>query len=155
MCSWAQRLLTGEQTCDVSLQLQPAHQGCAPVSVALARPHPHSRQKLPPCTPLSFPAVREVRRLLDSLPEECEERRVENVTRVPRDRSRVDDYRVESSERGPGGARFVIRGEALERFTQMTTFEYFEGLLRFQRRGAGHKMPGHCCRAAASRFQLL
>ena len=79
--------------------------------------------------------VRAVRAALDELPEEELVRQVENVTAVPRKAmgDKVEDFTVEVEEGWGRKRRFVVRGQALEKFTQMTNFNYFEGLLRFQR----------------------
>ena len=80
--------------------------------------------------------VRAVRRVLDALPPSdlSASRTVENVTEVPRKsmRARIDDYDVDV-DRTVTPWIYTVRGEALARFTAMTNFDYFEGLLRYQR----------------------
>ena len=95
---------------------------------------------LPPPIPLSGVSgrgttelVRRVREVLDALPEPEVTRTVENTTVVPKKaRKQIDEYDL-VVDRTQTPWLFEIRGEALSRFAQMTNFDYFEGLLRFQR----------------------
>jgi GTP-binding protein len=45
---------------------------------------------------------------------------------------RIDDFTVEADPQMlPGGSRaFIVRGEAIERFTQMTNWDYYEAVKR-------------------------
>jgi GTP-binding protein len=49
--------------------------------------------------------------------------------------ARIDKFEIEPDpQQLPGGSRlFYIRGEALERFAQMTNWDYYEAVKRFQR----------------------
>lgn len=48
---------------------------------------------------------------------------------------RIDKFTVEADpQQLPGGSRlFYVRGEAIERFAQMTNWDYYEAVKRFQR----------------------
>eukprot|EP00879_Flechtneria_rotunda_P001326 GHRR01001476.1.p1 GENE.GHRR01001476.1~~GHRR01001476.1.p1 ORF type:complete len:621 (+),score=182.90 GHRR01001476.1:200-2062(+) len=61
-----------------------------------------------------------------------------NVTKVPRHfapEARIDKFTIEADPNQlPGGSRlFIVRGEAIERFAQMTNWDYYEAVKRFQR----------------------
>lgn len=80
--------------------------------------------------------VRRVRRVLDDLPdvEEIEEA-VITSGEIEREASRRADARIGEFfiEADLGGPRvFTVRGEAIERFTQMTDWSYYEATKRFQ-----------------------
>jgi GTP-binding protein len=49
--------------------------------------------------------------------------------------ARIDKFEIEADpQQLPGGSRlFYIRGEAIERFAQMTNWDYYEAVKRFQR----------------------
>ncbi|CAG9462771.1 unnamed protein product [Pedinophyceae sp. YPF-701] len=61
------------------------------------------------------------------------ERTVENVTEAPKRKSvaRIDDFEV-ARDTSTGAPVWYVSGEAIETFTQMTNFDYFESLRRFQ-----------------------
>lgn len=80
--------------------------------------------------------VRRVRKVLDDLPDEEDiEEAVITSGEVEREASRRADARIGefSIEAKLGGPRvFIVRGEAIERFTQMTDWSYYEATRRFQ-----------------------
>ncbi|KAF6255524.1 P-loop containing nucleoside triphosphate hydrolase protein [Scenedesmus sp. NREL 46B-D3] len=85
-------------------------------------------------------AVGAVRGVLDELgpAEVAPETNALNLTSVPRrfaPEARIDKFEIESDpQQLPGGSRlFYIRGEAIERFAQMTNWDYYEAVKRFQR----------------------
>lgn len=79
--------------------------------------------------------VRRVRAVLDALPPQETVRSTNNVTEAPRrsqSTDRVDDFRV-VPDYTDGRRLFFVEGKALERFSQMTNFDYYESLKRFQK----------------------
>eukprot|EP00775_Hariotina_reticulata_P013773 gene13773-13894_t len=84
--------------------------------------------------------VAAVRSVLDELgpAEVLPETNALNLTEVPRrfaPEARIDKFTVEADPNQlPGGSRlFVLQGEAVERFAQMTNWDYYEAVKRFQR----------------------
>ncbi|BDA41236.1 GTPase Obg [Coccomyxa sp. Obi] len=78
--------------------------------------------------------VRRVRDVLDTLPVEAAVRTTDalNMRELPRRMSSADisDFSVE----GPDGERrWIVSGEAIERFAAMTNWDYYEAMLRFQK----------------------
>lgn len=80
--------------------------------------------------------VRKVREVLAELPAyvptlETDALNTQKKTKTSVDKARLDDFRIESelSEERV----WYITGDALERFAQMTNWDYFEAVLRFQR----------------------
>ena len=57
-----------------------------------------------------------------------------NITKLPRKRSvvRIDEFSIEVECEG-GQRVFVLTGEAIERFAQMTNWDYYEAANRFQK----------------------
>lgn len=80
--------------------------------------------------------VRRVRSVLDDLPADDEiEEAVITSGEIEREASRRSDARIGEFfiEADLGGPRvFTVRGEAIERFTQMTDWSYYEATRRFQ-----------------------
>ncbi|KXZ51499.1 hypothetical protein GPECTOR_12g462 [Gonium pectorale] len=85
------------------------------------------------------PLVRAVRALLDELGPQplAYETNALNQTAVPAARRdvRIDEFRVVSEEGAPGspGRVYYVEGEGIERFAQMTNWDYYEAVRRFQR----------------------
>lgn len=84
--------------------------------------------------------VRAVRGVLDELgpAKPSYETNAVNVSRVPSHRSelRVDDFQVVVEEvqgAGPSGRVYYVDGAGIERFAQMTNWDYYEAVRRFQR----------------------
>ncbi|KAF8065613.1 OBGC1 [Scenedesmus sp. PABB004] len=101
-------------------------------------------ERLFPISALTGRGVREVvagvRGVLDELgpARVAPETNALNLTSVPRrfaPEARIDKFTIESDPALlPGGTRlFVVRGDAVERFAQMTNWDYYEAVKRFQR----------------------
>lgn len=101
-------------------------------------------QRLFPISAITGRGVREVvaavRGVLDELgpAEVAPETNALNLTKVPRrfaPEVRIDKFEVDPDPQLlPGGTRlFYVRGEAIERFAQMTNWDYYEAVKRFQR----------------------
>ncbi|KAK9824623.1 hypothetical protein WJX72_011807 [[Myrmecia] bisecta] len=79
--------------------------------------------------------VRQVRKVLDAMPEDeaAATSGALNITEPPRRRSdaRMDQFAIEADLSGP--RVWTVRGEAIERFAQMTNWDYYEAALRFQK----------------------
>ena len=60
---------------------------------------------------------------------------VVNQTELPKRRSeaRIDDFSIELDMDDTGKRMFVVTGEAIERFAQMTNWDYYEAANRFQK----------------------
>lgn len=79
--------------------------------------------------------VRRVRVVLDELPEEpLASVDAINATKARDTRSsdRLDEFTLEVDDSVEGAPVYVVSGAALERFTQMTNWDYYESLKRFQ-----------------------
>ncbi|PNW77357.1 hypothetical protein CHLRE_10g433100v5 [Chlamydomonas reinhardtii] len=84
--------------------------------------------------------VRAVRGVLDELgPQQLTyETNALNQTAVQRREVRIDDFTVAMEDLPPGSAStaprvFYVEGEGIERFAQMTNWDYYEAVKRFQR----------------------
>lgn len=57
-----------------------------------------------------------------------------NLTELPKKRSeaRIDNFSIDVESEG-GQRVFVLTGEAIERFAQMTNWDYYEAANRFQK----------------------
>jgi GTPase len=80
--------------------------------------------------------VRAVRKMLDEMPEEVNAletaaRNQQVKIKSTTDHARLDDFTIESEL--AEHRTWFVRGVALERFAQMTNWDYFESSLRFQR----------------------
>ena len=82
--------------------------------------------------------VRRTRGILDQLGplQQIYETNAVNVTKLPaKDKLRLDDFEIEverpQGEEGPG--IFYVDGKALEKFAQMTNWDYYESIKRFQK----------------------
>ena len=80
--------------------------------------------------------VRKVHNVLDELPAE-DERMAPVITSgeieeeaARRDDARIGEFRIEAQLSGP--RVFIVHGDAIERFTQMTDWSYYEATRRFQ-----------------------
>lgn len=82
--------------------------------------------------------VRAVRGVLDAMgPAEVQyETDAVNQTQAPKRGAAgapMDDFRVTVEEDAAGARVYVIEGEGIERFAQMTNWDYYEAVRRFQR----------------------
>lgn len=76
-----------------------------------------------------------------------------NLTEPPRGLSekRMDEFRI-SAELTEGRV-FTVEGAAVERFAQMTNWEYYEALLRFQRVLEASGKPPHLSKSLSGSNQ--
>lgn len=82
------------------------------------------------------PVIRRVREELALLPPTSTlyETQAVNAQQVPRGLSaaRIDDFTIVVEESDGPGRYFIVEGDALKRFAQMTNWDYYEAMKRFQ-----------------------
>ncbi|GAX83906.1 hypothetical protein CEUSTIGMA_g11330.t1 [Chlamydomonas eustigma] len=81
--------------------------------------------------------VKKVRKVLDELgpAQQVYETNAVNQTRLPgRQNERLDEFTIDIEEpKGPSGPKvFYVMGKALQKFAQMTNWDYYEAIKRFQ-----------------------
>ena len=81
---------------------------------------------------------------------------VVNQTELPKRRSeaRIDDFSIELDMDNTGKQMFVVTGEAIERFAQMTNWDYYEAANRFQKVLEAAGMLLYCVQTADRRILI-